>query len=334
MSFVSRLAVLGLAVAAAAPAIGLAQEREVKFTLDFIALGRHAPWYVAAGKDYFKQEKLNVTIIPSKGTADAIRALESGTSEFAFIDIPSLVAGGGGASSVRIVAVNYQKPPYCVFSLNPGANVTTPKDMVGLEFGSSTASFVPRIHMAFMKMHGLDPSTLRVVNIDGSARVPMLAARKVQAIDLFVMSEPGIRRAVKDAEPKCMLLGDHGLDIYSNSIGVREDFLKQNPEVVRGFVRAALRGWKDALANPEEAARIQVQTLKALDPQIVVEEVKIVRRLAVVPDVEKNGLGAMNREKMKRTVDFINANVEVQGTKRTVDDIMVEGFLPKDPIRP
>jgi NitT/TauT family transport system substrate-binding protein len=334
MSFVSRLAVLGLAVAAAAPAIGLAQEREVKFTLDFIALGRHAPWYVAAGKDYFKQEKLNVTIIPSKGTADAIRALESGTSEFAFIDIPSLVAGGGGASSVRIVAVNYQKPPYCVFSLNPGANVTTPKDMVGLEFGSSTASFVPRIHMAFMKMHGLDPSTLRVVNIDGSARVPMLAARKVQAIDLFVMSEPGIRRAVKDAEPKCMLLGDHGLDIYSNSIGVREDFLKQNPEVVRGFVRAALRGWKDALANPEEAARIQVQTLKALDPQIVVEEVKIVRRLAVVPDVEKNGLGAMNRDKMKRTVDFINANVEVQGTKRTVDDIMVEGFLPKDPIRP
>ena len=334
MSFVSRLAVLGLAVAAAAPAIGVAQEREVKFTLDFIALGRHAPWYVAAGKDYFKQEKLNVTIIPSKGTADAIRALESGTSEFAFIDIPSLVAGGGGASSVRIVAVNYQKPPYCVFSLNPGANVTTPKDMVGLEFGSSTASFVPRIHMAFMKMHGLDPTTLRVVNIDGSARVPMLAARKVQAIDLFVMSEPGIRRAVKDAEPKCMLLGDHGLDIYSNSIGVREDFLKQNPEVVRGFVRAALRGWKDALANPEEAARIQVQTLKALDPQIVVEEVKIVRRLAVVPDVEKNGLGAMNRDKMKRTVDFINANVEVQGTKRTVDDIMVEGFLPKDPIRP
>lgn len=325
---------LGLAAVAAAPAIGLAQEREVKFTLDFIALGRHAPWYVAVGKDYFKQEKLNVTIIPSKGTADAIRALESGTSEFAFIDIPSLVAGGGGASSVRIVAVNYQKPPYCVFSLNPGANVTAPKDMVGLEFGSSTASFVPRIHMAFMKMHGLDPSTLRVVNIDGSARVPMLAARKVQAIDLFVMSEPAIRRAVKDAEPKCMLLGDHGLDIYSNSIGVREDFLKQNPEMVRGFVRAALRGWKDALANPEEAAKIQVQTLKALDPQIVVEEVKIVRRLAVVPDTEKNGLGAMNRDKMKRTVDFINANVEVQGTKRTVDDIMVEGFLPKDPIRP
>ncbi len=323
-----------LAAAAVAPLGAAAQEREVRYTLDFIALGRHAPWYVALAKGYYKQEKLNVTIIPSKGTADAIKALEAGATELAFIDVPSLVAGGAAGGSIRIVAVNYQKPPYCVFSLNPGANVRAPKDMVGLEFGSSMASFVPRIHMAFMKMHGLDPTTLRVVNIDGSARVPMLAARKVQAIDLFVMSEPGIRRAVKDAEPHCMLLGDHGLDIYSNSIGVREEYLKQHPDVVRGFVRAALRGWKDALANPEEAARLQRQYLKALDEQIIVEEVKILRRLAVVPDTEKHGFGAMNRAKMQRSVDFINQNVEVQGAKRTVDDIMVEGFLPKEPIRP
>jgi NitT/TauT family transport system substrate-binding protein len=188
--------------------------------------------------------------------------------------------------------------------------------------------------MAFMKMHGLDPATLKVVNIDGASRVPMLAARKVQAIDLFVMSEPAIRRAVKDAEPKCLLLGDYGLDIYSNSIGVKEEFLQKNPEVVRGFVRAALRGWKDALANPEEAAKLQVQFVKALDPQIIAEELTIVRRLAVVPDTEKNGFGAMNKDKMKRTVDFINNNVDVQGAKLSADDIIREGYLPKDPVRP
>lgn len=315
------------------PAVAPAQERNITFTLDFISLGRHAPWYVAVAKGYFKDEKLNVTVVPSKGTADAIRAVDTGIAQLGFIDVPSLVAAGSG-SAVKMVAVNYQKPPYCVFSLNPGANVTSPKDMVGLEFGSSTASFVWKIHQAFMKMHGLDPSTLRVVNIDGAARVPMLAARKVQAIDLFVMSEPGIRRAVKDAEPKCMLLGDHGLDIYANGIGVTDDFLQKNPEVVRGFVRAALRGWKDALANPEEAAKLQVQFVKALDPGIIVEELAIVRRLAVVPDTEKNGLGWMNRDKMRRTVDFINNNVEVLGRKLTVEDIYREGYLPATPVRP
>ena len=53
--------------------VAKAQDRDVKFVLDFISLGRHAPWYVALGKGYFKEEGLNVTILPSKGTADAIR---------------------------------------------------------------------------------------------------------------------------------------------------------------------------------------------------------------------------------------------------------------------
>jgi NitT/TauT family transport system substrate-binding protein len=328
----ARLALVAAAITGSLPVA--AQERDIKFTLDFIALGRHAPWYVAVAKGYFKQEGLNVTVMPSKGTADAIRAVETGIADLGFIDVPSLVASGAAGAAIKMVAVNYQKPPYCVFSLNPGANVTSPKDMVGLEFGSSTASFVPKIHQAFMKMHGLDPSTLRVINIDGSARVPMLATRKVQSIDLFVMSEPGIRRAVKDGEPKCMLLGDHGLDIYANGIGVKEEFLQKNPAVVRGFVRAALRGWKDSLANPEEAAKLQGAILRGLDQPIIVEELRIVRRLAVTPDTEKDGLGAMNKAKMARTVDFINQNVQVEGKPLTVDDIYREGFLPTDPIRP
>jgi NitT/TauT family transport system substrate-binding protein len=328
---VKPLAIFALALL---PLAAAAQERKIVFMLDFIALGRHAPWYVPIAKGYYKQEGLDVTVVPSKGTADVIKGVETGVAQLGFIDVPSLVAGGEAASSLKMVAVNYQKAPYCVFSLNPGANVTTPKDMVGLEFGSSTASFVWKIHQAFMKMHGLDPSTLKVVNIDGSARVPMLAARKVQAIDLFVMSEPGLKRAVKDAEVKCLLLGDHGLDIYANGIGVREDFLKQNPQVVRGFVRAALRGWKDALSNPEEAAKIQVQYVKALDPGIIVEELAIVKRLAVVPDTQKDGYGAMNKEKMARTVKFINDNVEVTGRRLTVDDIYRDGYLPKPAVMP
>ncbi|XRC93052.1 ABC transporter substrate-binding protein [Ottowia sp. VDI28] len=235
---------------------------------------------------------------------------------------------------MRIVANSYQKAPYCVFSLDPGANVTKPQDMAGLEVGSSSASFMPRIFAAFMKMNHVDPSTLKIVNIDGAARVPMLVSRKVPAIDQFLMGEPSIRRAAAGATPKCMLLADFGLDIYANSIGVREDFLKANPEAVRGFVRAALRGWKDALANPEEAARLQTQYMKALDPAIIADELRILRRIAITPEVSEQGFGTISREKFKRTFDFINQNIEVPGTPLNPDRVLVEGFLPKPAIKP
>jgi NitT/TauT family transport system substrate-binding protein len=103
--------------------------------------------------------------------------------------------------------------------------------------------------------------------------------------------------------------------------------------VVRGFVRAALRGWKDALANPEEASKIQVQYVRALDPGLIVEELAIVKRLAVVPDTQKSGLGAMYRDTMRRTVEFINNNFDIAGRKLT-DDIYRDGYMPATPIRP
>ena len=305
------------------------QERDLKFVLDFISLGRHAPWYVALGKGYFKDEGLNVTIMPSKGTADAIRTVATGGAELGFIDIPSLVASGSAGASVKIVAANYQKPPYCIFTLNPGANVTEPKQMADLELGSSTASFVPKIWAAFMEMNKVDSKTLKIVNIDAAARVPMLAAGKVQSIDQFLMSEPAIRRAVTNAKPVCLFAGDYGLEIYANSLGVSEDFLTKNPDVVKKFTRAALKGWKDALADPEEAARIEIQYVKALDPAIVVEEIAILKRIAVTPDVEKNGFGYVSVDRMKNTVDFINKNIEVSGDKLTAEQIYRPGYLPE-----
>jgi hypothetical protein len=42
----------------------------------------------------------------------------------------------------------------------------------------------------------------------------------------------------------------------------------------------------------------------------------------------------MNREKMQRTVDFINNNVDINGRKLTVADIYRDGFLPNPPIKP
>jgi NitT/TauT family transport system substrate-binding protein len=311
-----------------------AEDRDVKFILDFISLGRHAPWYVALGKGYFKEEGLNVSIMPSKGTADAIRAVVSGIADIGFIDIPSQVAAGSAGGAIKIVAVNYQKPPYCVFTLDPGANVTEPKQLANLEFGSSTSSFVPRIVQAFMEMNGVDGKTLKVVNIDGAARVPMLAARKIPSIDQFIMSEPAIRRAVTDAKPKCLFLGDFGLDIYSNSIGTTEEYLTKNPDLVKKFVRAALRGWQYALAHPQEAAQIQLQYVKALNPDIIAEELEILKRVAITPDVEKNGFGTVSLDKMKRTVDFMNKNLEIAGDKLTAEQIYRPGFLPEKRVLP
>ena len=308
---------------------------DINFSLDFIVLGRHAPFYVAIDKGFFKEEGLNVNIVPAKGTAQAIQNVESGIAQIGFTDVASLVVARAEGSTVKVVSVIYQKAPFCFFSLNPGANVTKLKDFEGLKVGSNTGSYISNIAKAMMRKAGLDPSKLTVESIEPSARIAMLATGKIPAIDFFIMTKPAMERAVKDAKVVTFLFADHGLDLYSNGIGAKESYLKENPEIVKGFVRAALRGYQYSFKHPQEAAEIIQKYAKALKNDITVEELKIVEGLAVTPDVKKNGIGSFTPARMKSSVDWMAENGGFPKEKAPKpEDVYATGFLPAQPVLP
>jgi NitT/TauT family transport system substrate-binding protein len=308
-------------------------ETAVTFSLDFRALGRHAAWYVALDKGYYKQAGLDVTIIPSQGTAQAIQSVESGAAQFAFSDVAGLVAArSNSAATAKMVAVIYQKAPYAIFSLRSGANLTRPEQLQGLEIASGAGSFTQKVIEAFMTERGLNPATVKFTNIDPSARVGMLASKNIKAIETFAMSKPGVIKAVGEQEAQMFLLADHGLKLYSNGILVREAYLKSNPEQVRAFVKASLEGWRDALADPKAAAEIVAKHIKGLDPEVTLQEIAIVNDLVVTPETRSKGLGSIDPGAMQASVELIVGNTG--GAKVDAKDVYDAGFLPQTPIKP
>lgn len=317
----------------AASAQGLTK---VVFSLDFIPLGRHAPWYAALAEGFYKDEGLDVSIIPAQGTAQVIQAVESGTANIGFVDVPSVVIARGNGSKLKLVAVNYNKAPYAIFSLSTGANVTQPKQLEGLNLGSGAGSFTPKVIQGFMAQKGLDPSKLTISNVAPSARATTLMSGQIPAIEFFVMAKPGLEDAAKgaNAELRTLLLADYGLELYGNGIAVTENYLANNADVVKRFVRASLKGWKFALANPERAAADQVKYVPTLKPEGIVAEIKVVSDLAVTDETKKNGLGWFDPAKIKANVDFVEKYVGISGKPPTPTDLYATGFLPTPPIMP
>jgi len=329
------------ALAAGMPGTGAAQpsapaRTKVVLSLDFIPLGRHAPWYAALAEGYFAQEGLDVSIIPSQGTAQTIQAVEAGTANIAFVDVPSVVIARANGSRLKMVAVNYQRPPYAIFSLSTGANVTEPKQLEGLNLGSGAGSFTPKIFQGFMAQHGLDPAKLKISNVAPPARAAALLSGQIPAIEFFVMAKPGLEAGAKSshAELRTFLLADHGLDLYSNGIAATDDYLAKNPDVVKRFVRAALKGWKFTLAHPDRAAADEIKYIPTLKPEGIMAEIKIIADLAVTPDTKKNGLGWFDPAKMKSAVDFMAKYVGLPGQAPAASDVYATGFLPTPPILP
>ena len=291
-----------------------AQTTPVTFSLDFRALGRHAAWYVALEKGYYKDAGLDVTIIPSQGTAQAIQSVESKAAQFAFSDVAGLVAARANSqATAKMVAVIYQKAPYAIFSLRSGANVTKIEQLENLEIASGAGSFTQKVIEAFMKSKGLKADTVKYTNIDPAARVGMLVAKKIPAIETFAMSMPGVVKAAGGAEAQIFLLANAGLSLYSNGILVREDYLTAEPAKVKAFVKASLQGWKDTIANPQEAADIVSKHIKGLDADVVLQEIIIVNALVATPDARAKGLGTIDAKVMADSVDLIANNTGAGG---------------------
>jgi NitT/TauT family transport system substrate-binding protein len=328
----SILAAVAVAVLFAAEA--MAQTTPVTFSLDFRALGRHAAWYVALDKGYYKQAGLEVNIIPSQGTAQAIQSVESGVAQYAFSDVAGLVAArANSGATAKMVAVIYPKAPYAVFSLRSGANVTKPEQLENLEIASGAGSFTQKVIEAFMTEKKLKADTVKFTNVDPAARIGMLVSKKIPAIETFAMSKPGLVKATSEQETQMFLFADHGLKLYSNGILVKDSYLQANAAQVRAFIKASLDGWRDTIANPKAAAEIVAKHIKGLDPDVVLQEIAIVNDLVVTPDTKAKGLGAIDPATMAASVDMIARNTGAAG-KVNAKDAYDASYLPAQPVKP
>ncbi|HEU0096161.1 MAG TPA: ABC transporter substrate-binding protein [Rhizomicrobium sp.] len=324
------VAVLGGLLAGATAA----SAAEVTFSLDYTILGRHSPYYVAMDKGYYRQEGIDVKFIPAKGSGQVVSALAGGIAQFGLVDVPALVFARAAGARLRTVAVIYQKSPYAIYSLNPGANITRPSQVKGVDLAVGAETFIRPFMEGFMRLNHEDPAQLRFVNISPASRIPMLVSHAVPAIFTFLLNEPGLRPLVHGAELKRLMLSDYGLQLYSLGITVPESLIAKDPKLVRGFVRASLRGWQDALRDPAGAVAIEGKYVPALNKAIAVQELNLLRSLVVTPDTGAHGLGAISPGMMQTTRDFVIKNAGVKGTPPQAADLYDARFLPAQPILP
>ena len=102
----------------------------------------------------------------------------------------------------------------------------------------------------------LDGDKIKVINLDPAGTVPALVAGKVQAVASYAQGAvPGIEiRSKKDTTS--FYYADCGVTAVSNGIIVHKDLLKQDPELIRTFVKASLRGFLYAHQHPDEAVAV------------------------------------------------------------------------------
>ncbi len=324
--------------AAAAVAVGLGlpsgalAETAIKFTLDWKFEGPAAGFLLAADKGYFKEEGLDVTIDTGNGSVEAIPRVATGTYQMGFGDINSLIKflDEDPSQKVKAVMMVYERPTFAVVGRKSLGVTEDPKSLEGKKLGAPPPDGAFAQWKAFTQAAGIDESNITIESIGFPVREPMLAKGDVDAVFGFAFSVILNLKAqgIGDDDIATILMAENGLNLYGNAILVNTDFAAENPEAVKGFLRALAKGFADAVANPEEGVAAVLERNETLNTDIEVERLNMVNAMNIkTPYVVENGFGDVDMERLGASIETLKVSMGLKGNVKA-DQVFDPSFLP------
>ena len=247
---------------------------QVRLPMGYIPNIQYAPYYVAAEKGYFREEGIEVDF-DYKFETDGVALVGAGELPFAVVSGEQVpMARAQGLPIVYVVAW-YQKYPISVISKTE-AGIQTPEDLKGKKIGLPGLFGANYVGLrALLNVGGLTEEDVTLDSI-GFNQVEALAAGQEDAVVVYTANEPVQLRA-QGYDLNEIRVSDY-VQMASNGIVTNEATIAENPELVRGMVRALTRGIADAIANPDEAYEISkkyVENLENADEAVQMEILKI-----------------------------------------------------------
>jgi NitT/TauT family transport system substrate-binding protein len=248
-----------------------------------------------------------------------------------FADINSLIKYRDNPRNLPVKAVMmvYDTPAFSIVTLKKNG-IAKPKDLEGKVLGAPAPDGAYAQWPIFVQANKIDATKVKIENIGFPVREPMLAQGKVDAITGFWFSSYMNLKAngVKDDEIVVLHMRDHGVDLYGNVLIANPDFMRFSPKSVQGFVRATIRGIQDTIKDPESAIDSLMKRNPIAKREVELERLKLsLQKNFVTPDVQKNGLGAVDMKRLERSIEQIGLTFQYSNKPKAAD-IFTAQYLP------
>ncbi len=248
------LITLGMAIALSAcgspgSANGSGELTQIRLPMGYIPNIQFAPFYVAIEKGYFHEA--GIELEPDyKFETDGVALVGAGEVPFAVVSGEQVLLARAQGLPVTYVAAWYQQYPVSVVAKSE-VGVLIPQDLQGKKIGLPGlfgANYVGLRALLFeAEMSESDVSLDSI----GFNQVDLLATGEQDVVVGYAANEPIQLRARGIAVTEIRVA--EYVQLASNGILANEQVIAENPELVRAFVGAFLKGLADTIANPEEA---------------------------------------------------------------------------------
>jgi len=229
----------------------------VTLQADWYPQPEHGGFYTALVKGYYRDEGLDLSIQPGGPYVSVEQQVASGAAQFGMGSSDQVLEGVGDGQPIIAVAATMQRDPQGIM-VRKDSPVHSFADLdgrtVAIKTGSTWFEFVVK-RFQLNHVHEI-PAMMNVANFVAN---PDYIQQAFATSEPFFAHQAGI-------ETRVLLTSDAGYDPY-RVMFTTQSYLQQHPEIVKKFVRASLKGWKDYLSDPGPAHATIVKLNPALNPE-------------------------------------------------------------------
>ena len=280
---------------------------EVRLQLQWVTQAQFAGYYVALDKGYYDAEDLDVTILPGGPDIAPPQVLAGGGADAMLNWMPSALAARERGLPVVNIAQPF-KSSGLMLTCWKDTGIKSPADFkgktIGVWFFGNEYPF-----LSWMSQEGIstDGGADGVTVLRQGFNVDPLLQRQADCISTMTYNEYGqvLDAGVSEDELVTFKYENQGVATLEDGMYVLEDNLKDPAfadKMVR-FVRASMKGWKYAEANPGEAAEIVLDN----DETGAQSKAHQVRMMGEIAKLTAGSNGSLDPADYERTVATLMA---------------------------
>ena len=280
---------------------------DVTVQLSWIKNAEFAGEFMADSKGYYTDAGFSdVTLTAGPGATESL--VLSGEADFG---LSNAVSTGQVIAEedapLKIIGTTYQKNPFTILSLADGGDIATPEDLVGKKIGVQ-AGPNETLFDALLEVNGIDPADVEKVPVEYDPSP--LVNGDVDGFLAYVTNESIIVES-EGNEVTNLLFAENGLPFVAESVITTDQVIAEEPDMVKAFLEAEIKGWKDACADLEAGAALAVDEYGAdldLDLAKEVEQNTIqCEELINTDETAENGLFTISDELVAQNIETLSA---------------------------
>jgi NitT/TauT family transport system substrate-binding protein len=242
---------LGSALALTGPSRA---DDDVRLRLNWMYYGSHAGFALGKDKGYYKEQGINLDIRSGNGSGSAHRLVANGDSQFSYgscASMTNLAAKGAPLVSVGVIDAMGTE----AIIVRPDAGVKTIADLKGKNLLTTANAGVNTFFPLVLKNGGLAEGDVTITNVPDGALVSSYLQSAGGAVGMLggLDDKPAEIKANGGADPVTFPYSDYGVNQVGYCIVTTNDMVKNHPDLVKRFMAATVKAYKEAEAHPDQA---------------------------------------------------------------------------------